>query len=126
MPPERVRLPAAPGSAGRARSFTARQMRAAGMDGRTDVGLLLVSELATNALRHAGTEFEVEVSPTRHGVRVSVSDDNPQRPREALVLPGPHVEGGRGLAIVDRLADRWGIEGDPPGKTVWFELDRRG
>ena len=30
-----------------------------------------------------------------------------------------------GLAIVDRLADRWGVEGDPPGKTVWFELDRR-
>ena len=124
MSAQRVRLPADPGSAGRARSFTARQLRAAGL---TDVhlGLLLVSELATNALRHAGTEFEVEVRRTDRGVRVAVSDDNPRRPREPLVLPGPDAEGGRGLAIVDELADRWGVEGDPPGKTVWFELDRR-
>ncbi len=123
---ERVRLPAHPGSASRARSFTARQLRAAGMQGvATDLGLLLISELATNALRHAGTEFEVEVAPTARGVRVAVSDDDPRRPREPLVLPGPDAEGGRGLAIVARLADRWGVEGDPLGKTVWFELDRR-
>lgn len=127
MTAERVRLPADPGSAGRARSFTAGRFAAAGMPGAAvDIGLLLVSELATNALRHAGTEFEVEVTATRTGVRVAVSDDSPQRPREPLVLPGPDAEGGRGLAIVDELADRWGVAGDPLGKTVWFELDRRG
>lgn len=121
---ERVRLPAHPGSAGRARAFTARQMGAVGMAGQTELGLLLVSELATNALRHAGTEFEVAVRPTATGVRVAVSDDSPVRPEERRRLPGPDSEGGRGLAIVERLAARWGVEGDPPGKTVWFELDR--
>jgi sigma-B regulation protein RsbU (phosphoserine phosphatase) len=123
--PERVRLPADPGSAGRARSFTAGRFAAVGMGKTaTDIGLLLVSELATNALRHAGTAFEVEVRTTPTGIRVAVSDDDPARPREPQVLPGPEAEGGRGMAILEELADRWGVAGDPPGKTVWFELDR--
>ena len=127
MAPERVRLPADPGSAGRARAFTAGRLAAASMQrAATEVGLLLVSELATNAVRHARTEFAVEVRPTTTGVRVAVTDDNPGRPRAPVVLPGPDAEGGRGLAIVGRLADRWGVEGDPPGKTVWFEVDRPG
>ena len=126
MAPERVRLPAEPGSASRARSFTADRFAAAGMGGRaTDIGLLLVSELATNALRHAGTEFEVEVHTTPTGIRVAVSDDDPAHPREPRVRAGPDAEGGRGMAIVAELADRWGVAGDPLGKTVWFELDGR-
>ena len=126
MAPERVRLPAEPGSAGRARSFTAARFAAAGMGARaTDIGLLLVSELATNALRHAGTEFEVEVRTTPTGVRVAVSDEDPAHPREPQARPGPEAEGGRGIAIVTELADRWGVAGDPLGKTVWFEVDRR-
>lgn len=126
MAPERLRLPPEPGSAAGARSFLAGRLRAAGITGSTaDVGLLLVSELATNALRHAGTELEVTVTATDSGVRVAVGDADPARPPGPRTAVRPDAEGGRGLAIVDRLADRWGVDTGPAGKAVWFELDRR-
>jgi phosphoserine phosphatase RsbU/P len=121
--PGRIVLPADPTSAAAARSFAQRHLDGAGKQSITDVGLLLVSELATNALRHAGTAFEVVISLTAAGVRICVGDDNPRRPQDPVVLPDSDAEGGRGLVLVDELADRWGVEGDPPGKVVWFELD---
>jgi anti-sigma regulatory factor (Ser/Thr protein kinase) len=121
--PGRIVLPADPTSAAAARSFTQRHLSGAGRQNVTDVGLLLVSELATNALRHAGTDFEVVISLTRRGVRICVGDDNPRRPGSPVVRPHHDAEGGRGLVLVEELADRWGVEGDPPGKVVWFELD---
>ncbi len=83
---------------------------------------LLVSELVTNSLRHTGsTEIELEVWRSDEVVRVTVSDRG-----AGFDLAGPPTPGdasGWGLFMVDRLADRWGVETD--GNTrVWFELTR--
>ena len=81
---------------------------------------LLVSELASNAVLHARTTFEVEVAPCPIGVRVEVADSDPTVPRrgrhDALAVSG------RGLQIVDHVATDWGVERVPHGKRIWFEL----
>ena len=86
----------------------------------TDDALLMLSELVTNAVRHAHTLLRVMVSLADQTVRVEVHDDDPTLP----VAPDPahHATSGRGLRIVDDLADRWGITHNGDGKTVWFEL----
>ena len=85
---------------------------------------LLVSELATNAVVHTAASFEVlaERSAAARRVRVAVRDEGPGEPAPRELEP--LAEHGRGLLLVEALADRWGV--DPadgqPGKTVWFEL----
>jgi CheY-like chemotaxis protein len=83
---------------------------------------LLVSELVTNALVHAGGGPRVVVRLRRGQVRVEVADDDPRLP--ALRVPDDTGPGGRGLLIVDRSASRWGADPARPGKVVWFEIDR--
>jgi anti-sigma regulatory factor (Ser/Thr protein kinase) len=101
-----------------------------GLEGVTDRQTLedvrlLVSELVTNSLRHGGgfdqgwIDIRVETSP--NGLRVEVIDPGPGfEPLIASSMPG--VGAGYGLAIVDHLADRWGVAHDEHTK-VWFELD---
>jgi anti-sigma regulatory factor (Ser/Thr protein kinase) len=89
---------------------------------------LLVSELASNAVRHAGGGgYQLDLDLDPHRLRVELADSGPgpvagasTRLRDAL------PEGGYGLGIVDRLSDRWGIERSPgPHPTkIWFELPR--
>lgn len=81
---------------------------------------LLVSELASNAVRHARTPFRVSLQCDGTIVRVEVSDDDPA-PAVLQHLPVDAVT-GRGLLIVDAIASRWGAEPSGVGKTVWFEL----
>jgi anti-sigma regulatory factor (Ser/Thr protein kinase) len=88
---------------------------------------LLVSELVTNSVRHAGTGEDdpiyLRVDPSPGSVRVEVVDkgDGFDPPRQH---PDPERASGWGLFLVDRIADRWGVRVD--GNTrVWFELDRR-
>jgi anti-sigma regulatory factor (Ser/Thr protein kinase) len=84
--------------------------------------ILLVSELATNSLIHASSEFEVTViypAPSG-GVRVEVSDGDRSRPQP--LYPPPTATHGRGLQMVDTLAGSWGVNPVGDGKTVWFEL----
>ncbi len=85
---------------------------------------LVVSELVTNAVVHAAPDspMELSLSLTDQVVRVSVSDASPQHPHRRDAGAGD--EGGRGMAIVDALADRWGVESQGPGKCIWFEIDR--
>jgi PAS domain S-box-containing protein len=84
----------------------------------------MLSELATNAVQHADSEFEVEISVTPEAggrcVRVRVSDEAAGFPTPQD--PGTDAPHGRGLRIVESLADAWGIEvrRGRPGKTVWF------
>jgi anti-sigma regulatory factor (Ser/Thr protein kinase) len=95
-----------------------------------DVVALLVSELVTNVVLHTRSTARVRVRQDARRIRVEVSDDHPPLPVIRSV-GGPQVS-GRGLRIVEQLADRWGVEahvagpaGPRQGKTVWFELDRR-
>lgn len=119
-------LPNDPQSVGRARDTTRRVLRAAGLsDAEVERAALLVSELVTNAVVHAGSRFCVRVTP-RPVPRVEVEDDSadlPQAPPQGRSLSVDDIEpGGLGMAIVDRLSSRWGAEPTAEGKVVWFEL----
>lgn len=83
--------------------------------------LLLVSETVTNAVRHGGGTITLVVRWSRTLVRVEVHDEADTTP---VVRPAPtgDAEGGRGLHLIEVLSTRWGVQPDPPGKTVWFEL----
>src|SRR5712691_3283417 len=99
---------------------------------RLDDVLLLVSEIASNAIRHtaSGDErggFDVVVAMDVHTARVEIGDrgssSEPRIPDGDGGGPGADVlTGGRGLRIVDALADGWGHRGDELGRVVWFEV----
>lgn len=87
-----------------------------------DVALLLVSELVTNAVVHAGTPSTLRLSHDEGRLRVELRDASTD---QAFVVPASqngHRPGGRGVLLIDTLADRWGSEVDEQGKIVWFEL----
>ncbi|MFE0327509.1 ATP-binding protein [Streptomyces sp. NPDC058960] len=92
----------------------------------TETAVLLLSELMTNAYRHAkvpaGREIRARCVLKANRLHISVTDANDTlpTPRDA----SPDDESGRGLALVASLADAWGAEPRPGGigKTVWFEL----
>jgi anti-sigma regulatory factor (Ser/Thr protein kinase) len=88
-----------------------------------DVVMLLASELATNAVLHAATEFTLSAGFTPEGVRVGVEDHEALRP--AKIPSAPTSLGGRGLRIVNALAKQWGVDATPTGKRVWFEVPTR-
>lgn len=116
-------FPADPGAVGAARSTVRAQLRGWGLDGVGDLVALLVSELVTNALRHATGPIGVSLlrpSGLDRILRVEVSDPLPEFPHERV--PRPEDEGGRGLQLVARTTRRWGTRPGDAGKTVWFEL----
>jgi two-component sensor histidine kinase len=88
----------------------------------TETALLLVSELATNAIRHGAPPVRLSLRLNADRLRVEVADSSSALPR--LAQPGSDQPGGRGLQIVQQLAARWGsqVSGSRLGKTVWFEL----
>lgn len=91
----------------------------------SDAVSLMVSELATNAVLHGQSTYVVGVETLTTSVHVEVSDMGPGVPVRTEALPT--VGRGRGLAIVDVIADSWGVvQGESPGKTVWFELRSQG
>jgi serine/threonine-protein kinase RsbW len=89
---------------------------------------LLVSELATNSVRHAGcddqAELGLEADIDDGRVRVKICDTGAGFDSEPLPEPGHEEAGGYGLVLLDRLADEWGTHRDGEF-CVWFELDRR-
>jgi anti-sigma regulatory factor (Ser/Thr protein kinase) len=117
---EALTVPSVPASVAAVRRYTTRVCRTAGLDALADTAALLVSEVATNALVHGRGDVRVRASADARVLRVEVSDEHPRlpQPRLASVLD----EGGRGLALLEALSTRWGTEGRPDGKTVWFEL----
>lgn len=87
---------------------------------------LLASELVTNVIRHARTEFHVSVIVRDDRVRVEVSNTSSIFPAVSDVLmDNQQFEDGRGLAILEAVALEWGVESRADGKAVWFEVDRR-
>src|SRR5438105_3704377 len=85
-----------------------------------DAALLLTSELATNAVRHAGTPFVVRIAWNGPTLHVEVSDSDPTPPVPRVPKNGA---GGFGLRLLAELADSWGARRSPAGKTIWFDVD---
>ncbi len=82
---------------------------------------LMVSELATNCVRHAHTGFELTIRRARGEVRIEVTDCAEGTPR--MRSPAPDEPTGRGLQIVNMLAEAWGVDRSTgAGKTVWFTV----
>ena len=117
----RATFPGVPESAGRARRFVADALAAAGRSEVADVAVLLVSELVSNAVLHAGTEIElvVRILPERLAIEVHDRGGGRAVRRRYSNLSGT----GRGLMLVEELARDWGTVVTEAGKFVWFELD---
>jgi anti-sigma regulatory factor (Ser/Thr protein kinase) len=107
-------------SVGAARRFAADALGPVPTD-VLDAVALMVSELATNSIRHAKTGFHLAITAARDSVRVEVTDVGGGVPE--VRSPAPTDPTGRGLRIVQEFSDEWGIEYDAPrDKTVWFKL----
>jgi anti-sigma regulatory factor (Ser/Thr protein kinase) len=85
----------------------------------TQAAELMASELATNCVRHARTDFELVIR-SRDQIRIEVRDTGDGRPTP--LSPAPRDPSGRGLLIVEAMSDEWGVIPASDGKTVWFTL----
>ncbi|QOC94167.1 SpoIIE family protein phosphatase [Micromonospora craniellae] len=129
----RVRLPADRRTPAAARAVVRSVLAEANLDGLLNEALLLTTELSTNAVEHARTELDIEVSADSSGLTVTVSDFA-SGPVDELTVGVRNVatditevaERGRGLLLVDHFASRWGTTYLPSGKGVWFRLERPG
>jgi anti-sigma regulatory factor (Ser/Thr protein kinase) len=122
MPTAEAELPAEAHSARAARRFVAGALSdwQAAPEYETNAALLL-SELVTNAVLHARTGVTVRIMLNDHVLRLEVDDGSPRLPfRRHYSL---RATTGRGLALVDSLSRRWGVESRGDGKTIWCELD---
>ncbi|MFH9722982.1 ATP-binding protein [Streptomyces sp. NPDC017254] len=114
-----------PAEVGRARRWARSRLAGSGIgddEPLAETLVLLISELVTNAVVHTGCPAVLRMLfAAEGGVRVEVADasDRPPAPR--------HAEGddtnGRGLELVDGLADRWGWQPEGVGKSIWCEVD---
>jgi anti-sigma regulatory factor (Ser/Thr protein kinase) len=122
----RTELPADLTSARQARVAIRQALADWGMDHFSGDAELLASELVANAAEH-GDGKPVGLALRRHaepgeqpGITCEVTDTSPAMPRRTE--PGPDAERGRGLAIVDALAQSSGVRASDTGKTTWFSL----
>ncbi|MFE5395297.1 ATP-binding protein [Streptomyces sp. NPDC056568] len=118
-----VQLSSTPRGARLARLLATEQLRSWGLP--LDPARQVVAELANNAAAHGrvpGRDFHLVLYVVGDTLRIEVTDTRCER----LPHPGTptaHAESGRGLLLVEALADRWGVtEGRFPRKTVWAEL----
>jgi anti-sigma regulatory factor (Ser/Thr protein kinase) len=120
---EMLRLRLSGGSDAPARARRALSSLNGSLAGLAEPVRLLVSELVTNSVKHAGAGpqdlIDLALTASADKVRVEVGDGGEGfEPRTSRTEPG-----GFGLMLVDKLADRWGIERSPR-PCVWFEIDR--
>ena len=120
-----LELPPQRRSVGVGRHWVVRVAAEQGVTGMANqVVELLASELLANAVLHGSGDgpIRVAVDCTETVIRVAVTDSLPQRP--VVLHPEPIAPAGRGMAIVEAMSNRWGVEPHTPGgKTVWFEID---
>jgi len=123
MEPERyasVALPATTTAPRDARRFTVETLRKWGADTVVEEAELIVSELVTNALRHASSPSRVVLSTNDSCLRIEVADDG--RGGAVRRNAGPEDSNGRGLLLVEAMADRWGSQHDGQEHVVWCEI----
>ncbi|MEQ8147418.1 ATP-binding protein [Streptomyces sp. OP7] len=122
-----------PAEVGRARRWARSRLAGSGIGADEPLAetlILLVSELVTNAVVHTGCPAVLRLSlPGQDAaeevtVRLEVADRSGRAPVPRCV--DGDATGGRGLALVDGLADRWGWSTEGTGKRIWCELDRCG
>jgi anti-sigma regulatory factor (Ser/Thr protein kinase) len=97
-----------------------------GLESLVERVTLVVSELVTNSVTHAGTPTVLELDLLELGqggpvLRIAVCDQSVNEPE--LRAPDSSEERGRGVALVDTLTDRWGTTQRSSGKRVWAEID---
>jgi PAS domain S-box-containing protein len=114
------RLPPRPSSVGQARRLVRRALVRAGREELADTAELLVSELVTNALVHAGTPIDVALTVHDRGLRAEISDGSPHAPARRSY--GPTAGTGRGMLLLEQMVRDWGVDLRERGKTVWFHL----
>lgn len=113
-------LPCDASSVRAARQFVTAELSGAGFADAAHTACLLVSELITNAVLHAGTPIRVVVEGSDDSVRIAVHDGSEraiQRRRHSL-----ESATGRGLLLVEQLSAEWGVDPVDRGKAVWFTL----
>ncbi|KUN97623.1 hypothetical protein AQJ67_29860 [Streptomyces caeruleatus] len=119
-----------PAEVGRARRWARSRLAGSGIEADEPLAetlILLVSELVTNAVVHTGCPAVLRLSlpggaQDHTTVRLEVADRSGQAPVPRCA--DGDATGGRGLALVDGLADRWGWSAEGAGKRIWCELDR--
>ncbi|MGW8766788.1 SpoIIE family protein phosphatase [Streptomyces sp. NPDC055815] len=111
-------LPSDPALVARARSMAADQLGAWGLDDLAFTTELVVSELVTNAIRHASGPIGLRLIRDRSLI-CEVSDSQHTSPHARYA--GNDEEGGRGLFMVAQLTEHWGTRYMPTGKTIWAE-----
>ncbi|MFF2326549.1 MULTISPECIES: SpoIIE family protein phosphatase [unclassified Streptomyces] len=91
---------------------------------QVDAAVLMISEMATNVLVHTdGDALMVALATGEHGerrLRVEVADASDELPHRRR--PGEMASSGRGLVLMEVLADAWGVDPQGAGKSIWFEL----
>jgi anti-sigma regulatory factor (Ser/Thr protein kinase) len=97
-------------------------LRQWGRPGRSEIAELLTSELVTNALIHTDDDAVLTATVSPRGLHVEVRDFVARRPR-ARMSQTDDATHGRGLLLVQSLADSWGVRAHGVGKSVWFDLD---
>lgn len=107
----------------RARRFATEVLTEWQLDDAIEDCGLVVGELATNAVRHAGSDFTVSLSRTDGDIHIAVGDSSANAPE--LRSPIASERSGRGLRIVDAIAARWGYRVDDDGKVVWADVAKK-
>lgn len=119
MKRERI-FPHEPESVPAARRFATSVLRDVSAD-TLEVVELMVSELATNCIRHTNSGFALTIIRARGNIRVEATDRAGGTPE--MRSPKPTDPSGRGLKIVDMLSSGWGVDHRAStGKTVWFTV----
>jgi anti-sigma regulatory factor (Ser/Thr protein kinase) len=116
------RFPCKPESVAGARHFVRDALSAQPRE-IVEAAELMTSEVATNSVRHAQTDFELAILLSRREIRVEVSDHGQGQPVPRS--PRTLEQSGRGLQIVLALSDAWGVTPSHDGKLVWFSLQLR-
>ena len=115
-----LHLPADAAAVSRARAWAAELCQHWKAGDVCDDAALLVSELVSNAIQHAGTAMLIELGIAGNTILIAVTDGSTRPAR--LRTSTPLAEAGRGLLLVDALSTRWGVTAWPTGKRVWAEL----